>query len=311
MQSDGLRHRSTLATHPIELRHLRYVVAIAEDLHFARAASRLYLAAPSLSKQIRQLEGVLGYPLFERKTRQVLLTKGGAAFVLEARAALKHVALAIEFGAAANSADAGAVLIGYSPWVDLPWAMKARDEYSRTTQYSIVLRSENSALQVKDILAGRLSAGIVILPIKVDGLSVEVLRRERLLLALPEDHRLARVEAIPFRALSRERFISIPASLEPTLNEHLQELGRGNGFVPEVIHEVAGIAEALELVSVGIGITLVRTSSAALFRARGVVFRECVEPLTVEIGLAYTADRPPVSLEHLVSLLRQPGIGNA
>jgi DNA-binding transcriptional LysR family regulator len=76
------------------MRHLRYVVAIAEDLHFARAANRLHLAAPSLSKQIRQLETLLGYPLFERRTRQVALTTAGSVFVVEAREALNHVALA-------------------------------------------------------------------------------------------------------------------------------------------------------------------------------------------------------------------------
>lgn len=91
----------------IKLRTLRYVVAIAEDLHFARAADRLHLAAPSLSKQIRQLESLLGYPLFERRTRQVVLTKAGSAFVAEAREALNHVALALDLSAAANGAESG------------------------------------------------------------------------------------------------------------------------------------------------------------------------------------------------------------
>jgi len=295
----------------IELRHLRYVVAIAQDLHFARAAARLHLAAPSLSKQIRQLESVLGYPLFERKTRQVLLTKAGSAFVLEARAALNHVALAIDLSAEANVAEGGAMVIGYSPWADLPWIMKARDAFCRDTASDIVLRSECSALQVEDILAGRLSAGIVILPIEIAGLSVQVLRRERLLLALPEADALARAEVIAFHALSGERFISITGSLEPALNEHLQELGRRNGFVPDVIHEVAGIAEALELVAARIGITLVRASSAARLQARGVIFRECEESLSVEVGLAYCVERPPVVIEQLVNLLRQTGIENA
>jgi len=294
--------------HQIELRHLRYVVAIAEDLHFARAADRLHLAAPSLSKQIRQLETVLGYPLFERKTRQVLLTNAGAAFVLEARVALNHVALAIDLSAAANITEAGAMAIGYSPWVDLPWIMRARESFCHNAASGVVLQSECSALQIEDILTGRLSAGIVILPIKTDGLSVAVLRHERLLLALPEGHALARVEAIAFHSLIGERFVSIPASREPALNEHLQELGRRNGFVLDVIHEVVSVSEALELVAAGIGITLVRASAAALLRARGVVFRECAEPLTVEVGLAYALERPPVALEQLVKLLRQPSV---
>lgn len=127
----------------------------------------------------------------------------------------------------------------------------------------------------------------------------------------PSAGSLVRVETVDFHTLGGERFISTSGSLEPALNEHLTELGRGNGFVPDVIHEVAGISEALELVAAGIGITLVRASSAALLQARGVVFRECAESLTVEVGLAYPLERTPVAVEQLVNLLRQPVIENA
>ncbi len=183
------------------------------------------------------------------------------------------VGLVLDLSAAANTADAGAMSIRYSPWVDLPWIVKVRDVFGRGTTSAVVLRSECSALQVEDILAGGLNAGIVILPIKTDGLSVEVLRREHLLLALPEIHALAQVEAIAFHALSGERFIAIAESLEPALNQYLQQLGRGNGFIPDLIHEVTSISEALELVADGIGITLVQASSAARLQARRVVFR--------------------------------------
>ena len=292
--------------HSVELRHLRYVVAVAEDLHFAKAASRLHLAAPSLSKQIRQLETLLGYPLFKRRTRQVVLTKAGTAFVAEARDALNHVALAVNLSAAANGAESGEVAIGYSPWTDLPWIVEARDLLRREIGTDSTLRSESTASQVESLLAGRLDAGIVILPVTATGLTVQTLRREHLLLALPENHALAGSETIDFKALAGEPFISMAGSLEPALHDYLRRIGKENGFVPKVVHEVTSISEALELVAAKIGTALVRASSAARLHAHGVVFRECAEPeLFVEVGLAYRTQDPPPAVEKLINLLRR------
>ena len=91
----------------VELRHLRYVITVADELHFAGAANRLHVAAPSLSKQIRQLEDILGYRLFKRKTREVLLTSAGVVFVAEARRSVDHATLAVELGGAAIRGETG------------------------------------------------------------------------------------------------------------------------------------------------------------------------------------------------------------
>lgn len=290
----------------IELRHLRYVVAISEELHFARAADRLHLAAPSLSKQVRQLERLLGYPLFERGTRHVVLTKAGSVFVAEAGEALNHVVLALNLSAAASGAGSATVVVGYSPWIDLAWIIEARDLLGGETVTEVMLRSECSALQVENLLTGRLSAGILILPVKTTGLNVQALRRERLLLALPENHALAKPEAVTFKALAGEPFISMADSTEPALNEYLRRIGEESGFAPNVIHEVTNIAEALELVASRMGTALVRASAAARLHAHGVVFRECAElELFVEVGLAYRIQHPPPAVERLISLLQQ------
>jgi DNA-binding transcriptional LysR family regulator len=105
----------SVAKHYVEFRLFRYVIAVAEELH-GRAAKRLNLSAPALSKQIKDLEGVLGYLLFERKTREVVLTAAGAAFITEARRALVHVERAMESGHAASRGGTGVLSIGYSPW---------------------------------------------------------------------------------------------------------------------------------------------------------------------------------------------------
>ena len=101
----------------IEVRLLRYVIAVSEELHFGRAAHRLHLSAPTLSKQIKGLELRLGYELFSRKTRDVVTTPAGAAFVDQARHALARVLRAVECGYAASRTDPSVVTLGYSPWV--------------------------------------------------------------------------------------------------------------------------------------------------------------------------------------------------
>ena len=287
----------------IELRHLRYVVAVADHLHFGHAADWLHLAAPSLSKQIKQLETILGYPLFERRTRQVGLTKAGVAFVAEARDALNHVALALNRSAAANSAESVTVAVGYSPWIDLPWLVEARDRLSREIGVTVALRSEYTASQMASILAGSLHAGIVILPVEAPGIAVEIIRREDLLLALPEIHVLAKSETIALKAIGAEPFISVNASLEPALSEHLLRICKQNGFTPKVVHEVSGISEALALVGSSMGSALVTASYAA--QGHRVVFRKCTDPeLFVEIGLVHRTEHRPLAIEHLVRLLR-------
>jgi DNA-binding transcriptional LysR family regulator len=101
----------------VEVRLLRYAIAVAEELHFGRAAQRLHLSAPTLSKQIRQLERSLGYTLFVRRTREVVLTQGGIAFIACAREALSGIQRAVDRGAAAYRSEAGEISVAYSPWV--------------------------------------------------------------------------------------------------------------------------------------------------------------------------------------------------
>jgi DNA-binding transcriptional LysR family regulator len=289
----------------VELRHLRYVIAVAEDLHFAQAAGRLHLAAPSLSKQIRQLEMLLGYPLFERRTRQVRLTTAGSAFVSEAREALNHVVLALDLSAAANRAATGSLAIGYSPWIDVPWIIAAKNRFDREIGIEALLRSEHTAAQTESVLTGKLSAGIMVLPIRVPDLEVRVLRQERLVLALPRSHPSAAESSLDVKALANQPIISIRDSVEPALSDYLRCVGKENGFEPRIVQEVTTTSEALELVASNVGAALVRGSLSARLQHQGVVFRHCTElELRVEIGLVYSAHQAPPAVELLFAFLR-------
>jgi DNA-binding transcriptional LysR family regulator len=290
----------------IELRQLRYVVAVSDDLHFSRAADRLHLAAPSLSKQIRQLEGLLGYPLFHRGTRQVQLTEAGTAFVEEARQALTHVTFALSKSAEVHGAQSG-IVVGYSPWVDLSWLIDARNQLKNQVGAQVRLQSEYSASQIEGLLAGRLAAGVVILPIEESGLTVHVIRQERLVVALADDNPIASSEAVTLGVLADQPFISMRSGVKPALYSHLKQVCGSSGFAPNIAYEVSSFAETLELVSMKYGIALVRSSAVLRLQYQGVTFRECSTPdCFVEVGLAYRSEHPPPSVETFVSLLRGP-----
>lgn len=291
----------------VELRHLRYVIAVAEELHFARAANRLHLATPSLSKQIRQLEDSLGYELFERRPRNITVTPAGAAFVIEAREALVHVARAVDHGTAAKREKSAVLLVGYSPCANPIRVMTAAEHFLKATGIQVNLRSEYTAIQVQQIQAGQLDAGIVLLPLGPSDLVTELLHRERLSLALPSGDPLAGFEEVALSDLGNRPFISIARNLKPILFDHLQLLRTRSGFVPGVTHEVTSVSEALELVAGNLGVGLVKASTATTMRMNGVVFRECLEPdLAIDIGVAYRAGARASEMKAFIKALRAP-----
>src|SRR3984885_8595767 len=167
-------------------------MSVAEKLHFGRAAKRLNLSAPALSKQIKDLEGVLGYLLFDRKTREVVLTAAGVAFMADARQALVHVERAMECGYAASRGDTGVLLIGYSPWFRPSLLVALQTAFAeRRPKAKLAFHSAYSSAQIELLLKGTLQAGIVELPVNAEGLTTHCVWREELILAVPEDHPLA------------------------------------------------------------------------------------------------------------------------
>lgn len=304
-QSVFSSERTRVQLGQIELRQLRYVVAVSEDLHFGRAANRLHLAAPSLSKQIRQLERLLGYPLFQRGTRHVELTAMGSAFVEEAREALEHVKLALTLSAGIHRAQSATHVVAYSPWVDPAWIQRSRRALVLDGFHSVVFRSECAADQIQHLFEGRLSGGIMVLPIADARLRVYFVRREQLVLAVSADHALAGHEVIRPCDLAGQAVIST-ASSEPSLHEQLSALCDRHGHSLSIALEVRSVSEAIELISAGFGIAMVRASWAARFPAQGVIYRQCsATDFSAEVGFVCREDQPPPFVEALVDSLRQ------
>lgn len=300
-------HAPSVARHYVELRLLRYVIAVAEELHFGRAAKRLHLSPPALSKQIKDLEHVLGYLLFERKTREVILTPAGAAFVAEARLALVHVERAMECGYAASRGDTGVLSLGYSPWFRPSLLMGLQATFAeRVPKTRLALHSVYSTTQIELLLKGTLDAGIIELPPDGETLETHCIWHDELVVALPEKHPLASRTQIDRQDLANEPIIWMAEALHPPLHRYFLESWQRLGYSPTIAHEVSTVAELFDLIEAGAGIGFVKRSIVERVREPGVVFRELSGPrLFIDTGIAYRPENRSEALRVLIELLRE------
>jgi DNA-binding transcriptional LysR family regulator len=298
---------SSIVQNYVELRLLRYAIAVAEELHFSRAAKRLHLSAPALSKQIKDLEHDLGYALFERRTREVLLTPAGTAFVAEARQALLRVERAVEYGYAASRKDSGVLSIGYSPWFRPSLLLALQAAFAaRVPETKLELHSVYSTTQIDLLLKGTLHVGIIELPASGEGLETHCVWREELVVALPENHPLAACSEIDSQDLASEPIIWIAKVLHPALHQHFIESCQRLGYLPHIVHEITTVFELFDLVEAGAGIGFVKRSIAERVPQPGVVIRVLSGPsLFIDTGLAYRADNRSEALQALIQLLRE------
>src|SRR5712671_824767 len=230
----------------VELRLYRYVAVLAEELNFTRAAARLHVAQPSLSKQIRELESYLGAQLFERTKRDVRVTAAGEAFTAEARLTLFHADRAVQGARAAKGQYRGPWSIGYSRLIDLRILSKIRQHLSLAHPAADVrLASAHTSEQADGLMRGRLQAGLVILPIREEGLASEGLYKEALVLALPERHPLSAKAAIEITDLHELPLVIMRGDIEPRFGEDLSRIFAVARVRPRISHEATTQAEAL------------------------------------------------------------------
>jgi DNA-binding transcriptional LysR family regulator len=294
----------------IELRLLRYVVAVAEELNFTRAADRLHVAQPSLSSQIRGLEKVLGSPIFCRTKRHVSLTEAGVLFVEEAREAVRHSQQAENV--VRSFRPATHLHVGYSPYVnpDLITAVRSLSE-TAVPNGTLSLKSYFTRRQLSKLRDGRLDAALVILPVNASDIVIERLLSESLLVALPDGHSLARNRTVALSDLKDMPAISFPQKLHPEVFQQLSESCARGGLKPNIAHEVTTFPEALPLVAQGEGYTFIRKCFTP-FLCPGIVLRPIKgNPLTIETGVAYLRRRKTVHLDAFLSSLKQVGNSSA
>lgn len=289
----------------MELRHLRYFVAVGEALHFGRAAERLRIAQPPLSQQIRRLEEELGVRLLHRTSRHVDLTDAGRLFLVEARRTLAQADRAARIAMRAHRGEVGQLAIGYMASAELSVFPKMLPAFRRRHPgVHIVLQILSPQEQFQRLRAGRLQVGFVRLPVTDRTLSVLPVFREPLVAVLPEDHALAVQRTVALRALRDEALVLFPRQHAPGYYDFLMRIWRQSGLAPKLVHESEKLQTIVSLVAMGRGISLMPKCVANLAR-KGVVCR-ALRPRApdTELGLVYDPTNRSNLVQAFVSLAK-------
>ncbi|TDB76251.1 LysR family transcriptional regulator [Micromonospora sp. KC723] len=287
------------------LRELRYFVAVAEELHFTRAAERLFVSQPALSKQIRALETTLGFRLFRRGTRGVRLTPAGEAFLPAARAAI--AAFARGFEAARALADRRVFTVGMQTAVGRNLQRPALQRFRELTEnWTVSMRLVGWHDPTAGLGDGSSDVAFVWLPVPGDGLRTRVLARERRWVALPSGHRLAEHTEVAFADLLVEPFIALPHAAGPLRDFWLAADAR-DGRKPVIGSEATSPDEVFEAVASGLGVALLAEGNVGLYRRPGVACRPVTGLAPAELAVAWrTDDHREVLTTFLHGLLTRP-----
>ena len=261
----------------MEFRHLRYFLAVAQELHFGRAAQHLQMAQPPLSQQIKQLEQEMGVLLFERTRRRVKLTTAGRVFQTEAKQVLAHLEQAVLKTQQASRGEIGELAIAFvssAMYSLLPATLKQfRRQYP---QVSIALHELTTAEQIPHLLNHRLDIGFARPPIHHPELISQSVLQEPLVAVVPAHHMLARCDRLSIQTLASESFILFPRSLGMGLYDQIISFCRQGGFSPQVVQKAVQMQTILSLVSADIGVSIVPRSLQHLQRS-GICFIPFVE----------------------------------
>jgi DNA-binding transcriptional LysR family regulator len=291
----------------VELRHLRYFIAVAEELSFTRAARRLGIAQPPLSQQIRRLEQLVGCPLFHRLPA-VALTEAGSVLLATARRTLAQLALGVDSAGRVGRGVAGRLTVGFASSVvftGLPQAFRAFS--ARYPEVELELREMHSGAQLPALRAGTIDVGLLRESPSDGDIEMETVFREPFVAVLPVRHRLAAQARVAPRQLAREPFILFPRELAPTLYDQIAAICRSGDFTPRVRHEALEWFTVTGLVGAGMGVSIAPAGLARL-RWRGVVYRP-LKPVAVQTSIVLCRRREPGQgvVELFVETLRGSG----
>lgn len=291
----------------MELRHLRYFRAVAEELHFGRAAERLHIAQPPLSQQIRHLERELDVALFTRSTRRVELTPAGTAYLKRAIAVLDAVDDAGQQARRVAKGVEGHLTIGCvgsATYSVLPRLVRAlRDELPHV---EISIRGEMLApAQLDALIIGDIDLALLRPPVDDAGVQCVTLRRDRLIVALPAEHPLAQRDSLHIRDLRVEDLIVHAGQGRSVMGGLLVAACADAGFAPRIRHEVSETSTLVTLVAAGLGVAVVPAPTADLDIA-GVTYRQ-LEPASLGVDLiaAHLKDAVAPAIGRALDVLRQ------
>jgi DNA-binding transcriptional LysR family regulator len=291
----------------MELRHLRYFVAVGEECHFGRAAERLHMAQPPLSQQIKQLEAELGVQLLTRSTRRVALTPAGVSYLDHARHILAAVDQAGDEAARVAAGEVGRLAIGFTgsaTYELLPALARTLDEDFPDLQLD--LRGELlTPAQVAGLHDHTLDIAFLRPPVRDPGLDVRLLRREPLIAVLPAAHPLASRTSVRLADLQDERFITFPSQHRSVVYEAIMDACQHAGFTPARTLEVTETSTLVVFVAAGLGVALVPAAAQHL-RVTGAVYLPLAGTTEeVELAVATRADDESAQVRRVLSRIHQ------
>ena len=287
----------------LEIRHLRYFVAVAQELHFGRAARRLGMAQPPLSQQIAALEKLLEARLFDRSSRQVQLTTAGRALLEEAAKILSLSERLKAVVAAAASGQSGTLSVGFSTSASLALVPPVFREFrERFPDVQLILREGQADDQLSDVEAGVLDVAVIRGPIKRPALRVETLRREAIMLVLPVAHPLATKSSVAWSDLAAYDFVLFPRVAAAAMYDAIIAQCSGAGFVPNIVHEATEWSTVSALIASGAGLGFA-PASAARFHVDEIAFRALEGRTAIaEIAAAWRRDNTSPALRAFVAI---------
>lgn len=288
----------------MEIRQIKLFLAVAEELHFGRAAIRLHMAQPPLSQQIKQLEKDLGVQLFVRTTRAVTLTSAGEALLTHAKKVLAAVAEAELAAKAGGSGKYGRVRVGFAGAATrhlLP--PLAREVKARHPNIELVLQGNLYANAAQEALAhGAIDLGFVRLPFNIPGLAYRAIEEETLLCLLPADHQLAARESISVSDLQDELFVTFPRDAGSTLRTITNKVCWDAGFNPKVVQEAPDSYTIHAMVAAGQGVSIALSSTANINQP-GVIYLPLVGQLPrLQTAIAWSADNQSSALAAVIEV---------
>jgi DNA-binding transcriptional LysR family regulator len=278
----------------IELRHLRYFLAVAETLHFGRAAEKLGMAQPPLSQQIRNLERYLGYPLFDRTTRGVRLTRVGQFFLERARTTLAKVGDDVEMARRLGSGQEGALTVGFAGSIMFTGLPKAIRLYRRMhPNVELRLREGATEEQMPFLLDGTLDVGFLRDGEAREGVTIETMLQEPFVAVLPSRHKLASQTAISPAALKDEAFVLFSRHMGALAYDRTVACCEAEGFRPNFVQHAPQWPTVLRLVAAGLGVSLA-PACVARITTPGVVFKRLRSRhwTSIDIGMKAKLDNP-------------------
>jgi len=264
----------------VEIRHLLAVIAVAEELSFTRAADRLHITQPALSKQITDLEEEYRFHLFTRNKRRIVeLTDAGRVFVEEARSALSHTERAVHFARAAHEGSDSILTIGHSPYANHDWVSALLAiRLPLYPRLAIRLKTQFAMESVHSVLAGEVNLALVTAPPPDAQITAVPFAPAQLYAALPEAHPAVHKKRLVLHDLAEDEWILFAKRVHPRLYEALMDTARRASIAPKHTHDAMAPQQAMDLVSEHAGIAILTQPTARGIQADGVVVKPLSDP---------------------------------